>query len=112
MAGLAIVWPGYFAKPDQAPPMPPLSLSVDCHARTFESILWHFEHQTLERELPALRVPTALVLGADSPIPPGHGMATAALIPGAQYRIEPDCGHFAWLERPGSVRQALMSICR
>jgi pimeloyl-ACP methyl ester carboxylesterase len=112
LEGLAIVWPGYFAKPDQAPPMPPLSLSVDCYARTFESILWHFEHQTLERQLPALRVPTALVLGADSPIPPGHGIATAALIPGAQYRIEPDCGHFAWLERPGSVRQALMSICR
>ena len=39
-------------------------------------------------------------------------MATAALIPCARYRIEPDCGHFAWLERPGSVRQALASICR
>jgi len=52
------------------------------------------------------------VLGADSPIPPGHGIATAALIPGAQYAVEPDCGHFAWLERPGSVRQALASICR
>lgn len=109
---LAIVWPGYFSKPDQAPPMPPLSISVDCYAATFGSILCHFEHRTLERQLPLLQVPTVLVLGADSPIPPEHGMATAALIPGARYKIEPDCGHFAWLERPGSVRQAVASICR
>ncbi len=39
LEALAIVWPGYFSKPDQAPPMPPLSLSVDCHAGTFDSIL-------------------------------------------------------------------------
>ena len=29
---------------------------------------------------------------------------------GARCRIEPECGHFAWLERPGSVRQAPDSI--
>jgi pimeloyl-ACP methyl ester carboxylesterase len=110
LEGLAIVWPGYFAKPDQAPAMPPLGLSVECYAGTFGSILWHFEHKTLEQQLPSLRVPTVLVLGADSPIPPEHGIATAALIPGAQYRIEPGCGHFTWLERPGSVRAALASI--
>jgi pimeloyl-ACP methyl ester carboxylesterase len=50
------------------------------------------------------------VLGADGPIPPEHGLATAALIPGARCRIEPECGHFTWLERPGPVRQALDSI--
>ena len=110
LAGLAIVWPGYFSKPDQAPPMPPLGLSVDCYAGTFTSIAWHFEQHTLEHGLPLLKVPTVLVLGADSPIPPRHGVATAALIPGAHYRIEPDCGHFAWIERPGSVRAALDSI--
>ena len=70
LESLAIVWPGYFSKPGQAPPMPPLSLSVDCYAGTFDSIGWHFEHKTLERHLPSLRVPTALVLAADSPIRP------------------------------------------
>ena len=111
LESLSIVWPGYFAKPEHAPPMPPLEISADCYAGTFRSILWHFEHKTLERGLPSLRTPTALVLGAASPIPPEHGIATAALIPGARYRIESDCGHFPWLERPGSVREALEAIC-
>jgi pimeloyl-ACP methyl ester carboxylesterase len=110
LEGLALVWPGYFARPDQAPPMPPLSISVDCYAGTFGSIQWHFEHKTLEGHLPLLRVPTVLVLGADSPIPPEHGIATAALIPGAGYTVEPGCGHFTWVERPGSVRRALASL--
>jgi pimeloyl-ACP methyl ester carboxylesterase len=110
LESLAIMWPGYFSRPEKAPPMPPLDLSVDCYAGTFESIQWHFEHKTLEQQLPSLRVPTVFVLGADSPIPPEHGIASAALIPGARHQIEPDCGHFAWLEHPGSIRQALDSI--
>jgi pimeloyl-ACP methyl ester carboxylesterase len=90
--------------------MPPVSLSVDCYAATLASVESHFERKTLERSLPSLRVPTIFVLGAASPIPPEHGIASAALIPGARYRIEPDCRHFPWLERPGSVRQALEEI--
>jgi len=56
-------------------------------------------------------VPALFVLGAASPIPASHGVAAADLISGAQYQLE-DCGHFPWLERPGSVRQALERICR
>jgi pimeloyl-ACP methyl ester carboxylesterase len=48
------------------------------------------------------------VLGAASP--PRHRVASAALIPGAQHMIEANCGHFPWLERPGSVRHALQHI--
>jgi pimeloyl-ACP methyl ester carboxylesterase len=108
--GLALIWPGYFAAPDQAPPMPPLRLSPECFAGTFASINSHFEHKTLERSLPALTIPAVFVLGAASPIPPRHGVASAALIPGARYIIEDDCGHFPWLERPGAVRRALDGI--
>ena len=90
--------------------MPPRSLSLECHAGTFASIHWHFEHKTLERGLPALTIPAIFLLGAASPIPPRHRVASAALIPGAQHRIEADCGHFLWLERPGSVRRALEHI--
>jgi pimeloyl-ACP methyl ester carboxylesterase len=110
MEGLALIWPGYFAAPDQAPPMPPLRLSPECFAGTFASINSHFEHKTLERSLPALTIPAVFVLGAASPIPPRHGVASAALIPGARYIIEDDCGHFPWLERPGAVRRALDGI--
>jgi len=111
LESLAIVWPGYFSSLDKAPPMPPVGISVDCYAGTFDSIRWHFEHNTLERALPAVTVPTVFVLGAASPIPPEHGIASAALIPGARYHVEDDCGHFIWLERPGAVRRALQSIC-
>jgi proline iminopeptidase len=110
LEGLTLVWPGYFAAPDKAPPMPPLRLSPECFAGTFASIRSHFEHQTLVRLLPALTIPAVFVLGAASPIPPHHGVASAALIPGARYIIEDDCGHFPWLERPGVVRRALDSI--
>ena len=110
LEGLAIVWPGYFSSPAQAPPMPPLGLSLDCYAGTFASIHQHFEHQTLERSLPSLKIPAVFVLGAASPIPPRHGVASAALIPGARHVIEDDCGHFIWLERPGSVRRALQNL--
>ena len=110
LESLAIVWPGYFSSPQVAPPMPPLSLSVECYAGTFESIQTHFDQHTLERSLPAVRVPVLFVLGAASPIPARHGVASAALVPGAQYQIE-DCGHFPWLEHPGSIRKALQRIC-
>ena len=91
--------------------MPPLGLSLECYAGTFDSIHQHFEHQTLERSLPSLKIPAVFVLGAASPIPPRHGVASAALIPGARHVIEDDCGHFIWLERPGSVRRALQGVC-
>jgi pimeloyl-ACP methyl ester carboxylesterase len=55
-------------------------------------------------------MPTGFVLGAESPIPPRHGTATAALIPGVRYVVEADCGHFPWIERPGSVRKALEQV--
>ena len=110
LEGLALIWPGYFAAPDKAPPMPPLRLSLECFAGTFASINSHFEQQTLEGSLPALTIPAVFVLGAASPIPPQHGMASAALIPGARHIIEDDCGHFPWLERPGAVRRALDGI--
>ena len=104
---LAIVWPGYFSSPDKAPPMPALSVSLDCFAQTFASIAEHFERRALEDSLPTVRVPAVFLLGADSPIPPEHGMASAALIPGARCIVEEGCGHLVWLEHPGSVRRAL-----
>jgi hypothetical protein len=46
LESLAIVWPGYFASPQEALPMPPLRISVDCYAQTFTSIAQHFENKT------------------------------------------------------------------
>lgn len=104
---MALVWPGYFSDPSTAPPMPSMGLSVACYSGTFESIRFHLEHQTLVTKLPAVSVPTTFMLGEDSPIPYAHGVASAALMTAAEVTVVPNCGHMIWLERPGSVRQAL-----
>jgi pimeloyl-ACP methyl ester carboxylesterase len=77
-----------------------------------ESVHWHFECHTLERKLPSLNIPAVFELVAASPIPPRHGIASAALIPDARCQIIEDYGHFPWLEHPGSVRQALEATRR
>ncbi len=107
---LAIVWPAYFATPSEAPPMPMMDMSLPCYSGTWESIHDHLARETLVARLGRVRLPTAFVLGADSPIPPRHGAATAALIPGAVTEIVPGCGHFPWLEQPGVVRAALLAV--
>jgi len=42
-------------------------------------------------------------------VPALHELAVG--IGTAPYQVEPDCGHFIWVEQPGSVRQGLNSIC-
>ncbi len=110
LESLAILWPGYFSPTAPAPPMPEIDLSIPCYAETFDSIREEFARRTLQSLLPGIQVPSVFVLGADSPIPPEHGIASAALIPGARYEVLADCGHFLWLESPGSVRRALDTI--
>ncbi|HVB14123.1 MAG TPA: alpha/beta hydrolase [Candidatus Dormibacteraeota bacterium] len=105
--GLSLVWPGYFAVPATAPPMPSMEISVAAYSDTFKSIREHFERQTLVSRLPQISVPTHFLLGAQSPIPNSHGLASAALIPRAEVEVLPGCGHFPWLEQPGSVRAVL-----
>ncbi len=110
MEALSIVWPAYFATPAQAPPMPVMSLALACYSETWESIHGELAAQTIATGLGRFRAPTVFVLGAGSPIPPRHGVASAALIPGAETDILEGCGHFPWLERPGVIRRALVSI--
>jgi proline iminopeptidase len=108
--GLKLVWPAYFAAPESAPPMPPMDLSLECYSQTWDSIHGHLARQTLAQALPSVRIPTVFVLGGESPIPPSHGEATAALVPGALCQIEKGCGHFLWMERPGAVRRAVDTV--
>ena len=104
---LELVWPYYFANPESAPPLPPFELNPDAYAQTWDSVRAHLERGTLERGLPGLRLPATFVLGAASPIPPEHGLASAALVPGARTVVVERAGHFPWLERPGSVLRAV-----
>jgi proline iminopeptidase len=105
-----LLWPGYFADPESAPPMPDMRSSLACYAETLASILEHFEQQTLVRGLPGCRLPALFVLGRQSPIPFEGNERTAALMPGASVSIVDRCGHFPWLEVPGAVRSAVASL--
>ena len=110
LEGLSLVWPAYFASPESAPPMMLTGLSLECYARTWDSIHDHFARGTLEEGLPSVQIPTVFVLGERSPIPPEHGEASAALIPGARCQVEQGCGHFLWMEHPGAVRRAVDEV--
>jgi pimeloyl-ACP methyl ester carboxylesterase len=56
-----------------------------------------------------LAVPSVHVVGTASPLDPAVTRATAALSPDASL-IELDCGHFPWIERPGSVTDAVRAL--
>ncbi|HVD03629.1 MAG TPA: alpha/beta hydrolase [Candidatus Dormibacteraeota bacterium] len=105
--GLSLVWPGYFAEPAQAPPMPPMEISVSAYSETFTSIRDHLARGTLVTGLPKVDIPVTFLLGEQSPIPIEHGRASAALMPMAETTVVNGCGHFPWLERPGYVRLEL-----
>ncbi len=107
MEAFSLVWPTYFARPEQAPPMPEMEMSLPCYSETWESIHRELSRQSLAPLLGQFQAPTAFVLGAQSPIPPQYGAESAALIPSAKTDIVDGCGHFPWLERPGVIRAAL-----
>ncbi len=104
---MRLVWPYYFAHPDEAPPMPPWRMSNDVYAETLASIRHHFEHQTLVRELPRVRLRFLFIHGRDSPIPWQRSAESADLPPDATLEVIDDCGHFPWLEQPGSIAATL-----
>ena len=104
-----MVWPGYFADWDTAPPCPDdLRISVPAYAEGFESI--HAELPRLEKELPSITMPVGFLVGTKSPIPPSASYETAERIPGAWVEAVDEVGHFPWLERPGCVRPALQRL--
>jgi pimeloyl-ACP methyl ester carboxylesterase len=56
--------------------------------------------------LPAITIPVLVVWGAaDRMIPPAHGRAYAAAIPGASFRLITEAGHLPQLETPGELLQ-------
>jgi pimeloyl-ACP methyl ester carboxylesterase len=57
-------------------------------------------------------VPVGVLVAEGSPIPPAASQATVERIPGAWLQLEPQVGHFLWLERPGLVRAALDRLAR
>ena len=63
---MRLVWPAYFADPEQAPPMPALRMASECSAQLGRSILAQLP--ALEAGLPRIRVPVGFVHGSPSPV--------------------------------------------
>jgi pimeloyl-ACP methyl ester carboxylesterase len=109
LESLSIVWPAYFADPDNAPPMPPTLMSVPAYSGIIAEVM-----TGLEEVRDALRrgeLPYGVVAGAGSPMPWGQAArASAELSPHAVLTVVPAAGHFPWLEVPGCVRDALQRL--
>jgi pimeloyl-ACP methyl ester carboxylesterase len=105
LEGLRMAWPAYFADPPNAPPMPPMSLSVTAYSQTFEDL--NVQLPSLEAALPSIRVPVGFVAGGAGPMPVSASTHTAALIPSAWVDIVPGAGHMIWFEAPGACRAGL-----
>jgi len=108
LEGMRLVWPAYFADPEQAPPMPELRFASERTAEMVPSI--QAELPALEAGLPQIRVPVGFVHGSRSPMPLGASTDAADRIPGAWVAVVEGAGHFIWVEAPGAVRTALRRL--
>jgi proline iminopeptidase len=70
---------------------------------------WEVPGYDLLPELAGLRIPT-LVIAGEHDFMVGAAERIGGAIPGAQLGIFKDCGHFAFLECPGELRNALNSF--
>ena len=110
LESLRLLWPGYFADPAAAPPIPPgMKTSLQAYVGTFASVGEHLAGGFGGR-LREVQVPTVFVLGEQSPMPVSQGQQTAALLPAAEVVVVPGAGHLPWYERPGCVSAALAGI--
>jgi pimeloyl-ACP methyl ester carboxylesterase len=105
---MRLVWPAYFADPEQAPPMPELRMASERSAEMGVSIL--AELPRLEAGLPGIRIPVGFVHGTRSPMPVAASSDAAERIPGAWVDVVDGAGHFIWVEAPGAVRASLRRL--
>jgi pimeloyl-ACP methyl ester carboxylesterase len=108
LEGFRLVWPAYFAEPENAPTMPELQIASKRSAEMVPSI--QAELPNLEAGLPAIRVPVGFVHGSRSPMPLAASTDAAERIPGAWVEVVEGAGHFVWVEAPGAVRTALRRL--
>jgi pimeloyl-ACP methyl ester carboxylesterase len=109
LESLGIVWPAYFAEPDNAPPMPPVRMSVPAYSGIIAEVMTGLEE--VADALGSGEVPYGVIAGAGSPMPWGQAArASVELSPRAVLTVVPGAGHFPWLEVPGCVRDALQRL--
>jgi pimeloyl-ACP methyl ester carboxylesterase len=109
LESLRLVWPAYFADPDNVPPMPALRLSVEAYSGIINEVT--ADTNRLAAALAAAEVRYGVLAGGASPMPWGQAArATAELSPRAFLKVVPAAGHFPWLDEPGCVLAALKRL--
>jgi proline iminopeptidase len=104
-------WPGLFAVPAQAPPVPD---TVRVSPEAFEQTSASQAEAAARGDLPGLLSgftgPVEVVAGECSPLPRQAVESTAAVFPEARLTIVPGAGHQLWHEAPGCLAAALARI--
>lgn len=109
-AEMRLLWPGYFGDASQAPPMPDILMDPAAGEPVLMDALRLLGEGHLERLLPTIDVPSIHLIGARSPIDPDANLRSANLLRNSIVEVQEGVGHFAWLERPGSVATALRRL--
>jgi proline iminopeptidase len=73
---------------------------------------WRSPAYDLLPALARLGIPTLVLHGDADLIPVACATHIAQAIPGARLVVLPDCGHFAYLERPAAVYQEITAFFR
>jgi proline iminopeptidase len=104
-------WPGYFAVPAQAPPVPDtVRVNAEAFEQTAASVAEAVELGDLPGLLRAFTGPVELLAGKCSPLPHQAAESTAAVFPDARLTIVPGAGHQVWHEAPGCMAAALSRV--
>lgn len=106
---MGLVWPAYFADPDNVAPMRDETVSIDAYSGLIGQMT--VDTDRIAAELAKGNVPYGVIAGAASPIPWGQAArASVELSPRAFLDVVPNAGHFIWFEAPGRVRAALKRL--
>ena len=101
-----IMWPSYFADPENVPPMPPYVSSRDASKALTAELSEGVDEVAAALATGAVRY--GILVGGASPFPWGQSArADAELSPSAFLKVVPEAGHFVWYEAPGAVHAAL-----
>jgi magnesium chelatase accessory protein len=81
------------------------------HADGALRMMAHWDLDALERELPRLKPPLTMIVGAgDRTVPPGEALRVQRLLPATKIVTLPGLGHLAHEERADLVADAIFSV--
>lgn len=104
-------WPGYFAVPADAPPVPDtVRVSPEAFEQTSVSVAEAVGRGDLPGLLSGFTGPVEVLAGECSPLPRAAVESTAAVFPDVRLTIVPGAGHQVWHEAPGCLAAALSRV--